>query len=83
LGLIVKKLTGGWRKLHNESCKLHISPNTIRVGSNERRDGQVRRQTDMQTVVLYGKLNKEDQLEDLVIDRIILKTVFRLITCDM
>jgi hypothetical protein len=36
----------------------------------------------MHRAVLYGKLNKDDQLEDPVIDRIIFKRVFELIRCD-
>ena len=82
MGLRGKKLIGGWRKPHNESCNLHISLNIMRAGSNERQDGHVLRRTEMHTVVLYEKLNKDDQLEDHVIDRIILKTVFQLIRCD-
>jgi len=42
----------------------------------------VLRGTEMHVGVLFGKLNRDDQLEDLVMDRIILKTVFRLICCD-
>ena len=69
-------LTGGWKKLHNESCNLHISPNIVRGGSNEWRDGQLLRRTEMHTGVLYDELNKDDQLEGHVIDRMILKRYF-------
>jgi len=82
LGPRGRKLTGGWRKLHNETCNLHILPNIISGGSNEGRGGHVLRRTEMHVGILYEKLNKDDKLEDLVIDRIILKSVFRLISYD-
>jgi hypothetical protein len=77
LGLRGKTLIGDWRGLHNEPGNLHISPGA----SNEERDGHVLRRTEMHIGVLYEKLIKDDQLEDLVTDKIILKTIFILIRC--
>jgi len=77
------KVTGEWRKLHNEEFNdLYSSPNTVRVNISRRMRwvGHVARmrRVGVYTDSLWGNLRERDHLENIGVDgRIILRWIFR------
>jgi hypothetical protein len=78
------KITGDWRKLHNEELNvLCFSPNTIRVIKSRRmrwEEHVARRERgeDVLTGFLWGNIRERDDFEDLGVDeRMILKLLFK------
>jgi hypothetical protein len=70
------KVTGEWRRLHNEELNDLYSPNIIRVIKSRRMiwEGHVWRTGDAHTGFWWGKLREKEHLKDLGIDgRILLK----------